>query len=69
MQITGMSAARAWQTENRVSKKSGKVLATHLGSSMRTGKRADGSAVAGWKEFWAHPAAWSPFVLVAADGI
>jgi CHAT domain-containing protein len=36
--------------------------------AVRTGKRADGSAVAGWKEFWAHPAAWSPFVLVAADG-
>jgi CHAT domain-containing protein/tetratricopeptide (TPR) repeat protein len=36
--------------------------------AVRTGKRADGSAVPGWKEFWAHPAAWSPFVLVAADG-
>ena len=36
--------------------------------AVRTGKRADGTAVAGWKEFWAHPAAWSPFVLVAADG-
>lgn len=36
--------------------------------AVRTGKRPDGSAVAGWKEFWAHPAAWSPFVLVAADG-
>jgi CHAT domain-containing protein len=36
--------------------------------AVRTGKRPDGSAVPGWKEFWAHPAAWSPFVLVAADG-
>ena len=36
--------------------------------AVRTGKRADGSALEGWKEFWAHPAAWSPFVLVAADG-
>lgn len=36
--------------------------------AVRTGKRADGSAVPDWKEFWAHPAAWSPFVLVAADG-
>ena len=35
--------------------------------AVRTGKRADGSAVEGWKEFWSHPAAWSPFVLVAAD--
>jgi CHAT domain-containing protein/tetratricopeptide (TPR) repeat protein len=36
--------------------------------AVRTGQHADGSAVPGWKEFWAHPAAWSPFVLVAADG-
>lgn len=36
--------------------------------AVRTGSRADGSAVPGWKAFWAHPAAWSPFVLVAADG-
>ena len=36
--------------------------------AVRTGKRADGTALPGWKEFWAHPAAWSPFVLVAADG-
>jgi len=36
--------------------------------AVRTGKRADGSPLPGWKEFWAHPAAWSPFVLVAADG-
>lgn len=36
--------------------------------AVRTGQRADGSALPGWKEFWAHPAAWSPFVLVAADG-
>lgn len=36
--------------------------------AVRTGQRADGSDLPGWKEFWAHPAAWSPFVLVAADG-
>ncbi|WP_285712922.1 CHAT domain-containing protein [Erythrobacter oryzae] len=36
--------------------------------AVRTGQRADGSALPGWKEYWAHPAAWSPFVLVAADG-
>ncbi|WP_372732658.1 CHAT domain-containing protein [Novosphingobium sp.] len=36
--------------------------------AVRTGKRANGTALPGWKEFWAHPAAWSPFVLVAADG-
>jgi len=35
--------------------------------AVRTGKRSDGSAMPGWKEFWSHPAAWSPFVLVAAD--
>lgn len=36
--------------------------------AVRTGKRADGSALPGWKAFWEDPAAWSPFVLVAADG-
>jgi CHAT domain-containing protein len=37
--------------------------------AVRTGKRADGSPVPGWKPAWAHPAAWAPFVLIAAgDG-
>jgi CHAT domain-containing protein len=29
--------------------------------AVRTGKRSDGSAVAGWTADWAHPAAWAPF--------
>jgi CHAT domain-containing protein len=32
---------------------------------VRTGHRADGSALPGWKPAWAHPAAWAPFVLVS----
>jgi CHAT domain-containing protein len=36
--------------------------------SVRTGKRADGSAMPGWQPHWAHPSAWAPFILVAADG-
>jgi CHAT domain-containing protein len=43
------------------------ALRTAMGE-VRTGKRPDGSPLPGWQEFWAHPAAWSPFVLVAADG-
>ncbi len=37
-------------------------------TAIRTGKRADGSAMPGWQPHWAHPAAWAPFILVAADG-
>lgn len=33
--------------------------------AIRTGKRSDGSAVAGWTADWAHPAAWAPFSLIA----
>jgi CHAT domain-containing protein len=32
--------------------------------AVRTGKRADGSAVEGWQPHWAHPASWAPFTLV-----
>lgn len=41
--------------------------ATALAAAMeavRTGKRADGSAVEGWSPHWAHPASWAPFTLV-----
>jgi CHAT domain-containing protein len=41
--------------------------ATALAAAMeavRMGKRADGSAVEGWKPHWAHPASWAPFTLV-----
>ena len=37
-------------------------------AAIRTGKRADGTALPGWQPHWAHPAAWAPFILVAADG-
>jgi CHAT domain-containing protein len=33
--------------------------------TVRTGKRADGTALAGWTIDWAHPAAWGPFALIA----
>lgn len=35
--------------------------------AVRTGRRADGSAIAGWTPDWLHPAAWAPFTLIAAD--
>lgn len=34
-------------------------------TAIRTGKRADGSAVAGWTDAWAHPAAWAPFTIIS----
>ncbi len=33
--------------------------------AIRTGRRADGSAVAGWNEAWAHPAAWGAFTVIS----
>ncbi len=33
--------------------------------AVRSGKRADGSAIAGWKAAWAHPAAWAAFTNIA----
>ena len=35
-------------------------------ATVRTGHRADGTALAGWAPVWAHPAAWAPFVLIGA---
>ncbi len=33
--------------------------------AVRSGKRADGAAIAGWKAGWAHPAAWAAFTNIA----
>lgn len=33
--------------------------------AVRSGKRADGTAIAGWKAGWAHPAAWAAFTNIA----
>ncbi|WP_447764795.1 tetratricopeptide repeat protein [Sphingopyxis panaciterrae] len=33
--------------------------------AVRSGKRADGTAIAGWKAAWAHPAAWAAFTNIA----
>jgi CHAT domain-containing protein/tetratricopeptide (TPR) repeat protein len=33
--------------------------------AVRTGKRADGTAVKGWDESWAHPAAWGAFAVIS----
>lgn len=34
-------------------------------TAIRTGKRADGSAIDGWTDAWAHPAAWAPFTIIS----
>ncbi len=33
--------------------------------AVRTGKRADGSAVPNWLPEWSHPSAWAPFSHIA----
>lgn len=35
--------------------------------AVRTGKRADGSAIAGWDQSWAHPAAWGAFTVISNE--
>ena len=35
--------------------------------AVRTGKRADGTAIAGWNESWAHPAAWGAFAVISNE--
>lgn len=35
--------------------------------AVRTGKRADGTAIAGWNESWAHPAAWGAFTVISNE--
>ncbi|WP_430419654.1 CHAT domain-containing protein [Phenylobacterium sp.] len=35
-------------------------------ASVRTGRRPDGAPILGWQPYWAHPAAWAPFVLIGA---
>lgn len=35
--------------------------------AVRTGKRADGTPVAGWNESWAHPAAWGAFAVISNE--
>ncbi|WP_171003897.1 CHAT domain-containing tetratricopeptide repeat protein [Sphingopyxis sp. L1A2A] len=43
-----------------------RAQALQLGmQAVRTGKRADGSAIAGWKADWVHPAAWAAFTNIA----
>lgn len=32
---------------------------------VRSGKRADGGALPGWNESWAHPAAWGAFAVIS----
>ena len=34
--------------------------------AVRSGRRADGSRIAGWTADWAHPAYWAAFVLISA---
>lgn len=34
-------------------------------AAVRSGRRADGSTIAGWKAAWAHPAAWAAFTNIA----
>ena len=33
--------------------------------AVRSGKRADGSAVPGWRAAWAHPGAWAAFTNIS----
>jgi CHAT domain-containing protein len=36
--------------------------------TVRTGKRADGSALSGWDDGWAHPSYWGGFTVISNSG-
>jgi CHAT domain-containing protein len=52
------------QPSNAMSR--GEALKTAM-HTIRTGKRADGSALAGWNDAWAHPSAWAPFTVISNE--
>ena len=61
-------ATAALTTETLAASRAGAGRALALQQAMRavrTGARADGSAVPGWKPAWAHPANWAPFVVIS----
>ena len=53
-------------TARRANPDLSRAQALQLGmKAVRTGKRADGAAIAGWKAGWSHPAAWAAFTNIA----
>lgn len=62
-------AATAVLTVETLRADAGETRARALQSAMRavrTGKRADGSAVPGWTPDWAHPMMWAPFSIISS---
>ena len=65
-------ATAALTVETLIARKAGLSRAAALQRAMRavrTGKRADGSALPGWHSTWAHPAAWAPFTVIGGDAL
>ncbi|MES2498469.1 MAG: tetratricopeptide repeat protein [Pseudomonadota bacterium] len=63
-------ATAALTVETLVARKAGLSRSRALQRAMRTvrtGRRADGSALPGWSPVWAHPAAWAPFTVIGSD--
>lgn len=53
---------RVWRTQPRLTR--GQALQAAM-RAVRTGRRADGSAIVGWTIDWSHPRAWAAFTHVA----
>lgn len=63
-------ATAALTVETLEARKAGLTRAGALQRAMatvRSGRRADGSALPGWSAAWAHPAAWAPFTVIGSD--
>lgn len=63
-------ATAALTVETLVARKAGLPRAAALQVAMRavrTGRRADGTPLPGWRESWASPAAWAPFTVIGND--
>jgi CHAT domain-containing protein len=65
-------ATAALTVETLAARKAGMSRAAALQAAMRTvrtGRRADGSKLDGWRQTWAHPAAWAPFTVIGGDDL
>lgn len=65
-----VTAALTVETLASAERNPGAGKAAALQSAMRairTGRRDDGTPIAGWNRQWVHPAAWAPFTLIATE--
>lgn len=58
------TAALMLEAQGEVTRLPSRALQSAM-RAVRTGRREDGSVVAGYQPHWAHPSAWAPFTLIS----